>query len=242
MTNEPFSSDSQRFAQLTGQTESHLVPCRSRDHEDCAELLVHADALAPLERLRSKAKQAGFELAIASSFRGFDRQQRIWQEKAAGKRPVYNADGVLLDVARLSDETLLWSILRWSALPGTSRHHWGSDLDVYDAAAVGSDYRLQLVPEEYAPGGPFWAFRQWLDGQIEKGQSEGFFHPYAHDTGGVAPEPWHISYRPVAEQYLSQFGFEVFQGLLDSKAWPLSEEIAVHADEIYRRFVRLEPA
>ncbi|WP_439133237.1 M15 family metallopeptidase [Pseudomaricurvus sp.] len=242
MRNKSACVDDRLFAEMTGQTEAHLVSCRSRASSGAAELLIHKDAFEPLERLRNKASEAGFELAIASSFRNFDRQQRIWQEKAAGKRPVYSVDNRLLDTADLSDEELLWSILRWSALPGTSRHHWGSDLDVYDAAAVPTDYRLQLVPQEYEPGGPFADFRQWLDGLIANDEAEGFFHPYAQDTGGVAPEPWHISYRPVAERYWQQCDFAFFQRLMDSEAWPLSEEIAQHADLIFRRFVRLEPA
>lgn len=246
MRNESSPLSGELFAELTGQTESHLVSCSSRDSsresEPCGQVLIHVDALKPLERLRKKARQEGFELAIASSFRGFDRQQHIWQQKAAGKRPVYDMDGKLLDPVELSDEQLLWAILRWSALPGTSRHHWGSDLDVYDAAAVGEDYRLQLVPAEYAPTGPFGEFRQWLDTLIEEGEAEGFFHPYARDLGAVAPEPWHISYRPVAERYQALFGAGVFQQLLMSGVWPLSDEIQRHADDIYRRFVQLESA
>ncbi|MBU3069055.1 M15 family metallopeptidase [Aestuariicella sp. G3-2] len=242
MRNESSPLSGELFAELTGQTESHLVSCNSRESEHGAQVLIHADALKPFLRLRDKARQAGFELAIASSFRGFDRQQHIWQQKAAGKRPVFGVDGKPLDPRALSDEQLLWAILRWSALPGASRHHWGSDLDVYDAAAVDDDYRLQLVPEEYAPSGPFGLFRQWLDTLIEEGEAEGFFHPYARDLGAVAPEPWHISYRPVAQRYQALFDAEVFQQLLASGAWPLSGEIQRHADDIYRRYVQLEPA
>ena len=39
--------------------------------------------------------------------------------------------------------------MRWSAIPGSSRHHWGTDLDVYDAAAVTPDYQVQLTPQEW---------------------------------------------------------------------------------------------
>lgn len=221
-----------RYTILTGQTESHLV-------SGWSGFLVHQEVLPALQRLRDKAALAGFELAVASSFRGFDRQQLIWRDKVAGRRPVLDADGARLEPEQLSREELLWSILRWSALPGTSRHHWGTDLDVYDAAAVDADYQLQLVPEEYADGGPFAAFRRWLDDAIAEGRSEGFFHPYDRDRGAVAPEPWHISYRPLAEELLSEFDFSVFEHLLHSGAWPLADEIAPHAEDIYRRYVAL---
>ena len=49
------------------------------------------------------------------------------------------------------------------AIPGTSRHHWGTDLDVYDAAALPADYRLELSPAEVAPGGLFDSLHRWLD-------------------------------------------------------------------------------
>jgi len=35
------------------------------------------------------------------------------------------------------------SILRWSALPGTSRHHWGTDLDIIDAKALTAEMKVQ---------------------------------------------------------------------------------------------------
>lgn len=226
-------------AELTGQTDAHLVASYSRDPAQ-ADIRVHRAAAVPLERLRNKARDAGFELAVASSFRDYSRQLQIWRDKVAGVRPVYAADGSLLAADRLSEQDLLWAILRWSALPGTSRHHWGTDLDVYDAAAVPEDYRLQLVPEEYQGDGPFTPFRRWLDELIASGEAEGFFHPYATDRGAVAPEPWHISYRPVADRYQAQFGFEVFEQLLHSGQWPLAAAISAHARDIHRRFVQLE--
>ena len=33
----------------------------------------------------------------------------------------------------------------------------------------------------------------------------GFFRPYTTDRGGVAPEPWHLSYAPVARQRAAAF-------------------------------------
>lgn len=239
MINALSPESEQLLAELTGRTELHLVASYSRDPAQ-ADIRIHRDVAAPLERLRAAARAAGFDLAVASSFRDYGRQLHIWQSKVAGGRPVYAADGTPLVVETLSDEQLLWAILRWSALPGTSRHHWGSDLDVYDAAAVAADYRLQLVPEEYADGGPFAPFRRWLDELMASGEAEDFFHPYAEDRGAVAPEPWHISYRPVADRYQAQFSFAVFETLLDRGEWPLNDSIRAGAADIYRRFVQLQ--
>ena len=52
-------------------------------------------------------------------------------------------------------------------LPGTSRHHWGTDLDIWDAAAVEPDYALRLSPAEYVADGVFSAMTQWMDELVE---------------------------------------------------------------------------
>ena len=101
-------------------------------------------------------------------------------------------------MASLSAEQQLHAILRFSAIPGTSRHHWGTDLDVFDAAALPQDYQLQLSPQEVAPGGMFDPLHCWLDQRMAAGEVHGFFRPYGQDRGGVAPERWHLSYAPMA--------------------------------------------
>ncbi len=216
--------------QLTGRARTHLTRCWSG-------AFVHRDALSSLEALRDLASQAGFELSIASSFRDFERQQLIWQEKINGIRPVYSSAGERLDVSQLTDEELLSAILRWSALPGVSRHHWGTDFDIYDAAAVAADYPLQLVPEEYELGGPFYEFSHWLKELVESGQANGFFYPYLKDEGGVSPEPWHISYQPVAQEYQGLWSYERFQQMLDDECWLLNDSIKQRSEEIFVRYV-----
>ncbi|MBR9909537.1 MAG: M15 family metallopeptidase [Gammaproteobacteria bacterium] len=216
--------------ELTGQTERHLVPCWSGG-------LVHRQALGPLQQLREMARAAGFELAIASSFRSYERQLLIWRQKVAGERQLISAAGAVLDPSQLTDALKLEAILRWSALPGLSRHHWGTDFDVYDAAAVNANYRLQLTEAEYGSHGPFAAFSRWLGERIARGECGGFFRPYDRDRGGVAPEPWHISYRPVADTYAAGLDFQLFERLLQSGDWPLSAEIGCRAEEIFQRYV-----
>ncbi len=119
---------------LTGQTDEHL--CSPAD----AELLgarVNCDVVQPFLQLKDEAREAGFDLRILSGFRGFEEQLSIWSRKATGKRAVLDSDAVPLDIAALSDKELVFAILRWSALPGASRHHWGTDLDVDERIATG---------------------------------------------------------------------------------------------------------
>ncbi|MEE8057540.1 MAG: M15 family metallopeptidase, partial [Pseudomonadales bacterium] len=203
-------SPQSRLQHLTGQDDSLI-----ENHSLYGA--IHQQALQPYLDLRADAKEAGFDLAIASGYRDFARQLAIWNDKATGKRPVLDKQGQPLDMMSLSSWQQVQSILRWSALPGASRHHWGTDIDVYDRAAVAEDYWVQLSSEEVADDGPFGPLHSWLDRQIESGQAKGFFRPYQRDTGGIAPERWHLSYAPVSCQYQSEFMIEDFVGFLSDK-------------------------
>ena len=188
--------------QLTGLDDSHLVtlPGGHRLQQGAAEAF---------EKLQADARRSGFELAIASSFRSFERQLLIFNQKASGLRPVHDDVGRRVEMAELAPPEQLRAILRFSALPGTSRHHWGTDLDIYDAAAVGADYPVRLEPEAITKGGVFDAMHCWLDERITAGESWGFYRPYAEESGGVAPERWHISYAPLAEACARQLTREL---------------------------------
>ena len=183
--------DELKARQLSGIDDSHLVTLDSghRLQEEVAESFA---------ALQGDARAAGFELAIASSFRSFYRQLHIWNAKASGTRPVHDDCGQSVAMAGLPAREQMHAILRYSAIPGTSRHHWGTDLDVYDAAAIAPDYCLQLSPGEVASGGVFDPLHCWLDERMAAGQSHGFYRPYATDRGGVAPERWHLSYAPLS--------------------------------------------
>jgi LAS superfamily LD-carboxypeptidase LdcB len=216
-------------ALLCGQDELLMV--------DVLGCPVHPAIVAPFEALRSDAARAGFELKIVSGFRSFDRQLAIWNAKASGRRPLLDSDGQALCFNELSCEQLLDAILRWSALPGASRHHWGSDIDVYDAAAVASDYSVQLSPQEVNDGGPFAPLHDWLDHQLANGASYGFFRPYAEDRGGIAPERWHLSYAPLSARCESALTPGRLRQVLAEADIELKEPILTHLDELYRRYV-----
>lgn len=198
---------------------------------------LHYRAVAAFSRLQLAAARAGYELAIASSFRDFDRQLLIWNEKAAGIRPIYGDDGQPVEVQQLSPWELAQAILRWSALPGTSRHHWGTDLDVYDRAAVPETYRVQLSPAEVSDGGPFAPMHDWLDEQMEKDLGEGFFRPYDCDRGGIAPERWHLSYAPVAAEFQQQLSAAKLAEFLGRQNLALKEAVLAHIEEIVQRYI-----
>src|SRR5690606_3297222 len=168
------------------------------------------------------------------SFRDFDRQLAIWNAKASGERALLDADGNLLDAGTLDEEALVAAILHWSALPGASRHHWGSDFDVMDAAALPPGYRMQVVPQEFAPDGVFAALGTWLDAHAGE---FGFYRPYSTWRGGVQPEPWHLSHAAVAAAAQGQFSVELLREALE--AAPLAGKAAVtrQLPQIVARYV-----
>jgi LAS superfamily LD-carboxypeptidase LdcB len=211
------------------------------------DFLIHPDVYDAFWNLSSDASDAGFELAVTSSFRSFDRQISIWNTKARGERAILDDNGEPLNYSELSPKEIVFSILRWSALPGLSRHHWGSDIDVYDRLALPtSDYQVELTPEEVAAEGIFGPFHQWLSEKIKNNESHGFYRPYAADLGGIAPEMWHLSFEPVArEKFLELARLEDFLKSLNSSLYEkleLREIVIAHAEEIHERFfLRVSP-
>jgi LAS superfamily LD-carboxypeptidase LdcB len=131
----------------------------------------------------------------------------------------------------------MFAILRWSALPGASRHHWGTDIDVYDEWAVEPGYRVQLTPDECAPGGVFERLHRWLDARLAEGEYASFYRPFAMDRGGVAPEPWHLSYGPQARLIEGLRERHRYRDFLAGQPLALKEEVLANFDEIYERFV-----
>lgn len=185
-----------------GQSEQHLTE-RADGHKLQSRVSDAFDAM------QSDAARDGVDIQIVSSFRGFERQLAIWQQKWLGNRPLFSLDGKRLDTAALSDRDKLHAILTWSALPGGSRHHWGTDLDVYDKATVDkTGHDFALVPEEYNHGGPCFALNSWLSSHAHR---YGFYRPYATYSGGVAPEAWHLSYEPLATEIIGQLDINLLR-------------------------------
>ncbi len=164
-----------RIEAITGRSEEHLC---TADEAQALGARVHGHVVESFLRLREEARQSGFEPVIFSGFRSFDRQLSIWNRKARGELPVLDSRARPLDIDQLDEGGLVFAILRWSALPGGSRHHWGTDLDVVDGNAVPEGYEIQLVPAEVNAGGMFGPLHAWLDQRMASSSAFGFFRPY----------------------------------------------------------------
>jgi len=214
--------------ELTGQARSHIIEL---EEPRCA---LHYEAVASFLAMSDAAKQDGIDLTPRSSFRDFQAQIGIWNRKWAGERPLYDRQGALLDRRELSDTAALDAILCWSAIPGGSRHHWGSDVDVIDAAAVPAGYTVELLPREYASDGMFARLSVWLDANMRR---FGFYRPYSTDRGGVTPEPWHLSYAPVSQAALESLSLSTLRRVLEASNIAGKPQVLARLPEIYTRFM-----
>jgi LAS superfamily LD-carboxypeptidase LdcB len=214
-------------AHILGKDESLLVECQNgfRLLPEVCDAFKSMQAAAALDNV---------DMQIVSSYRGFARQLQIWQNKWSGKATLLDANEKVLDPTSLSDQEKILAILTWSALPGASRHHWGTDLDVYDKKSVEqSQHDFQLVCSEYDQG-PCTRLNHWLN---EHATQYGFKRPYAEYNGGIAREPWHLSFQQSADKMLALLDEQVLlKNLMQSNISGLDSITAIMPD-IYQRFI-----
>lgn len=221
--------------QLTGKN-TELIECETFGKG------LHREVIAPFKQLQQAGLKQGFELAIVSGHRDFERQLMIWNEKACGKRAVVDDRGQRVELSELSPWQQVQAILRWSALPGASRHHWGTDIDVFDKASVDKGYSPELSVREVEGDGPFAAMHDWLDQQIITASSFGFFRPYPRDYGGVAPERWHLSYAPISARLQHSLTVERLRAALEDEPLLLKQTVLENLDEIFQRYINIPAA
>ncbi len=214
-------------AQLLGQTEEHL-------HYISERVAIHHAMKDAFNIMVNAAKTDGIELKIASGFRSFDRQLMLWNNKFSGKTPIKNSAGEVVSPTHLSPLELAHSILLYSALAGASRHHWGCDIDVYAPNLLTEGYQLQLEPWEYSEQGPLATLSAWL---VQHAYKFGFYFPYARFQGGVAQEPWPLSYLPLAQQFQQAFDIELLAQALNNSSILGKQVIIENIDAIAKRYI-----
>jgi LAS superfamily LD-carboxypeptidase LdcB len=215
-------------AELTGHARSHIAAVAD------PECLLHRQVVAPFLNLCRAAQAEGIELAAVSSFRDFARQLTIWNGKFSGERPMFDASGAKLDVKALTPRERVDAILLWSALPGASRHHWGTDLDLVDRSLSTAGYEIKLTRAEYAPGGPLARLDLWLDANAPR---FGFFRPFQGVRSGVQPEPWHFSFAPIAETARRRLSAQVLRTAIAGAPLLGKDVVLEQLDELHARYV-----
>ncbi|WP_163937276.1 M15 family metallopeptidase [Paraferrimonas sp. SM1919] len=211
-------------SQYLGLDNSHLLNHQGHWFE--------AQTLQAFLNMVQAAKDEGICIDLASSFRSFNTQLSIWNNKATGKRPLLDQREQPLDFKQLSEQQIVEAILLWSALPGTSRHHWGTDLDLYDSSAIAID-ELQLISTEYQQTGPCAKMANWLEHNAAK---FGFYRPFVEGKSGVGPEPWHYSYWPASQLIMQCFDIQQLTLVLEEHNICCKQSILENLDNICERY------
>lgn len=215
-------------AELTGQVHSHIAAVAE------PSCMLHSQVVAPFLNLRRAAMADGIDLVPASSFRDFARQLAIWNGKFSGERPMLDSSGARLDAAALTPDRRIDAILLWSALPGASRHHWGTDLDLFDRAADSTSHEDKLTQAAFAPHGPFAPLASWLEIHAPR---FGFFRPFQGLRSGVQPEPWHFSFAPIAENARRALSPEVLRTAISAAPLLGKDLVLERLDELHERYI-----
>ncbi len=219
---------------VLGEAAERMVPAGDAGDRG---VLIHPDVLDAFQLLRSDAGKEGFDLRIHSGFRSFDGQLTIWNRKVRGELAVLDDHSKKIPVDTVHKKDLLFYILRWSALPGASRHHWGTEIDYYEFNGCAAGRKIDLIPEEYRDSGPCARADRWLNSCIAEKKAHSFFKPYARDRGGVHPEPWHLSWAPLADHCQNALKADLLLAKLQASPILLKEFIVDAYPEIWNRFV-----
>ena len=136
----------------------------------------------------------GLTLRVISSTRTFYDQKWIWENKWTRVKKYKSIEDPY--------ERAL-SILQYSSMPGTSRHHWGTDFD------------LNSLYNGFFKKGKGKIIYSWL---VKHAHKYGFAQPYtANRKKGYNEERWHWSYIPLAKKFLKDWNDNFAKGDIISK-------------------------
>lgn len=179
------------------------------------------EAFFQLNQMRIAAKESGFHVHVISSYRSYTHQNGIWERKYKSFRN-----------QGFSHQKTIEKIIEYSTIPGTSRHHWGTDLDIIDSTRGIPSNPLSEV--HFNEGGRMRKFKLWLDENSEK---FGFHLVYTNKSGrkGFAYEPWHFSYKPISNRMLKEYKELDLKKLLQTNKLMGSEHFTDEFIEQYKR-------
>jgi LAS superfamily LD-carboxypeptidase LdcB len=176
----------------------------NQKYASSTDFLLRKDAYVAFQKMHEAAQKEGVDLRIISATRPFAHQKRIWEAKWNGSRKI---DGQ--DISKMiKDPTKrALKILEYSSMPGTSRHHWGTDID------------LNALTNDYFEKGKGLKEYEWL---LKNASRFGFCQPYsekgADRPNGYNEEKWHWSYLPFAKKLTDQYKLRVKNGSISGFA------------------------
>lgn len=179
-----------------------LIPSK---YSSKADAYMRKEAYYDFIQMHAAAAKEGIALTIVSATRNFDAQKGIWEGKWARDR-----------YKTLPDTSKSRDILLFSSMPGTSRHHWGTDID------------LNSVSPEFFKSGQGKKIYDWLHLNAPR---FGYYQTYTNKSSGrtgYEEEAWHWTYLPISQELLNKYvgliRYDDFQGF---KGAQTAEELDV---------------
>ena len=165
-----------------------IIPIQYADRDS---LFLRKDALADFIRMHDAAMKDSIKLVIRSATRNFKSQKNIWERKWNGTTILSDGINAATDISDPKERAL--KILEYSSMPSTSRHHWGTDID------------LNAFNNKWFESGKGLKLYTWM---LNNAHQFGFCQPYTEKgeerPDGYNEEKWHWSYTPVSRPLLEQ--------------------------------------
>lgn len=145
-------------------------------------IYLRKEVLQKFDQMYDAALKDGIKLVIISGTRSFNHQKYIWDRKWAK------------NILKMDSISTVKEIMKYSSMPSTSRHHWGTDID------------LNSLENSYFEKGEGKKIFDWL---VANAFKYGFHMTYDNQEEtkrtGYKMEKWHWSYMPISKQFLIQF-------------------------------------
>jgi len=192
-------------------------------HADRPGRYLRKDTYDAFIRMYEHALADGIRLQIRSATRNFNAQKSIWEAKWTGERKIEGGEDISKTTPDPKERAL--KILRYSSMPGTSRHHWGTDID------------LNNFENSWFTKGEGLDMYNWLTAHAAE---YGFCQPYSSGRPyGYFEERWHWSYTPVSAKLTAYAKENLTNEMIDGF---LGSESAVMIDVVKRYVLGINPA
>ena len=183
------------MGQFDPSKDDRFIQISAEYLEDNSKIsFIRKEVMEKFLEMSEAAKKEGINFKIVSATRNFEAQKTIWEKKWTGKQKV---SGVFLP-ENMNSREKAEKILKYSAMPGTSRHHWGTDVD------------FNSVENEYWETAQGKKEYKWL---LNHAHEYGFCQVYSAKAkkrpNGYEEEKWHWSYMPISKKLTEQYKKEV---------------------------------
>ena len=174
-----------------------------------SDMYLRKETYNAFKKMHHSAKKRGIKLVIRSATRNFEAQKSIWEDKWTGNRTI--EDGTKANEKYPDPQKRALKILEYSSMPGSSRHHWGTDIDI------------NMFENKYFESGEGLTVYTWLNKHADQ---FGFCQPYtekseAEPRTGYNEEKWHWTYLPLSQKLASDckahLKNEMIEGFLGAK-------------------------